>query len=69
MHEHDLDLIAALADGSLPDEAEARALVEVCDVCRSEYGTQLEVLAWVASTPRVEMTELERAALHRDLWT
>jgi len=69
MHEHDLDLIAALADGSLADEAEARALVEGCDVCRSEYRSQMDVLAWVASAPPAEMTELERAALHRDLWT
>jgi hypothetical protein len=69
MHEHDLDLIAALADGSLADEAEARALVDGCDVCRSEYRSQVDVLAWVASAPRVEMTELEKAALHRDLWT
>jgi hypothetical protein len=69
MHEHDLDLIAALADGSLADEAEARALVDACDVCRSEYRSQVDVLAWVASAPHVEMTELEKAALHRDLWT
>jgi hypothetical protein len=69
MHEHDLDLIAALADRSLADETEARALVDACEVCRSEYRSQVEVLAWVASAPRVEMTELEKAALHRDLWT
>lgn len=69
MHEHDLDLIAALADGSLAEEAEARALVDACDVCRSEYRSQVDVLAWVASAPSVEMTELEKAALHRDLWT
>jgi hypothetical protein len=69
MHEHDLDLIAALAGSSLDDESEARALVDSCDVCRSEYRSQTEVLAWIASAPRVEMTELEKAALHRDLWT
>jgi hypothetical protein len=69
MHEHDLDLIAALADGSLADETEARALVDACDVCRSEYRSQMDVVAWVASAPHVEMTELEKAALHRDLWT
>lgn len=69
MHEHDLDLIAALADGSLADEAEARALVDACDVCRAEYRSQADVLAWIASAPRAEMTEPEKAALHRDLWT
>jgi len=69
MHEHDLDLIAALAAGSLADESGARALIGQCEVCRAEYQSQTEVLAWVASAPRVEMTELEKAALHRDLWT
>jgi hypothetical protein len=69
MHEHDLDLIAALAEGSLEDESVARALVDECEVCRAEYRSQTEVLAWVASAPRVEMTDLEKAALHRDLWT
>lgn len=69
MHEHDLDLMAALAEGSLEDEREARALVDECEVCRAEYRSQTEVLAWVASAPRVEMTDLEKAALHRDLWT
>jgi hypothetical protein len=69
MHEHDLDLIAALADGSLDDESQARLLVETCAVCGSEYRSQTEVLAWLAAAPAVEMTELEKAALHRDLWT
>ncbi|HSJ84262.1 MAG TPA: hypothetical protein VLA91_10640 [Acidimicrobiia bacterium] len=69
MHEHDLDLIAALAERSLEDERGARALIDECEVCRAEYRSQTEVLAWVASAPRVEMTDLEKAALHRDLWT
>ena len=69
MHEHDLDLIAALAEGSLEDERGARALIDECEVCHAEYQAQTEVLAWVASAPRVEMTEPEKAALHRDLWT
>jgi hypothetical protein len=69
MHEHPLDLIAALADGSSSDEAEARALVESCQVCRAEYLAQTEVIAWLAAAPAVEMTDLEKATLHRDLWT
>ncbi len=69
MHDHPLDLIAALADGSLSDEAEARALVESCPECREEYRTQTEVIEWLAAAPAVEMTDLEKAALHRDLWT
>ncbi len=69
MHEHDLDLIAALADGSLDDETEARALIESCDQCLSEYQDQVEVLALLVATPTARMNDLERAALHRDLWT
>ena len=69
MHEHPLDLIAALADGSLSDEAEARALVETCPECRDEYRAQTEVIGWLVAAPTAEMTDLEKAALHRDLWT
>jgi hypothetical protein len=69
MHEHPLDLIAALADGSLSDETEARALVETCPECRDEYRAQTEVIGWLAAAPAAEMTDLEKAALHRDLWT
>ncbi|HEX2405025.1 MAG TPA: hypothetical protein VHM29_10000 [Acidimicrobiia bacterium] len=69
MHDHPLDLIAALADGSSGDEAEARALIESCEVCRAEYQAQTEVIAWLAAAPAVEMTDSERATLHRDLWT
>ena len=69
MHEHPLDLIAALADGSLSDEAEARALVETCPDCRDEYRAQTEVIGWLAAASTAEMTDLEKAALHRDLWT
>ena len=69
MHEHPLDLIAALADGSLSDEAEARALIETCQECRDEYRAQTEAIGWLAAAPAAEMTDLEKAALHRDLWT
>lgn len=69
MHEHDPDLIAGLADGSLDDEAEARALIESCDQCLSEYQDQVEVLALLVATPTARMNDLERAALHRDIWT
>jgi hypothetical protein len=69
MHEHDLDLIAALADGSLDDESAARALVESCEVCRREHHDQLAALELLASVPPAAMTDIERASLHRDLWT
>ncbi len=69
MHDHDLDLIAALAEGSLDDETAARARVEACPECRDEYRGQRAVIEYLASAPEVTMTELERAGLHRDLWT
>ncbi|MEX0700391.1 MAG: hypothetical protein WD895_09330 [Acidimicrobiia bacterium] len=69
MHDHDLDLIASLADGSLDDQTQARALVETCQECRQEYEAQVTVIAAIATIESVRMTELERAALHRDLWT
>lgn len=68
MHEHDLDLIAALADGSLSDETEARALVESCEVCRDEYRAQTQLIAWLAAAPTPAMTQLDKASLHRELW-
>jgi len=69
MHDHDLDLIASLADGSLDDPAVARALVESCEHCSLEYETQLSIIAALATIEPVMMTDLEKAALHRDLWT
>lgn len=69
MHEHPLDLIAALADGSLGDEAEARALIETCQECRDEHRAQTEVIAWLNASPAAQMTDLEKASLHRNLWT
>lgn len=69
MHDHDLDLIAALAEGSLGDETVARARMETCSECRDEYRGQRAAIEFLASAPEVSMTEFERAGLHRDLWT
>jgi hypothetical protein len=69
MHRHDLNLIAALADGSLDDETQARARVESCQVCHREYETQVSLLILLNSTEQAAMSEQEKATLHRDLWT
>ena len=69
MHRHDLDLIAALAEGSLEDESLARARVDSCAVCRAELEAQSAAIAALGLTGPAEMTEHEKAALHRDLWT
>ncbi|MDP9493704.1 MAG: hypothetical protein M3P87_00555 [Actinomycetota bacterium] len=69
MHDHDPDLIASLADGSLDEPAEARSLVETCPECNLEYQAQLSIIATLSAVRPATMTELEKAALHRDLWT
>jgi anti-sigma factor RsiW len=69
MHNHDLDLIASLADGSLDDQTEARALVATCPQCRQEYESQTSILEALSGIEPALMTDLEKAALHRDLWT
>lgn len=69
MHEHERELIAALAEGSLEDETKARALLETSPEARAEYRLQLDALAALEGAAPTEMTEVERARLHRELWT
>lgn len=69
MHEHERELIAALAEGSLEDETKARALLETSPEARAEYRLQLDALAALEGASPTEMTEVERARLHRELWT
>ena len=69
MRKHEIELITALAEGSLEDETEARALIESSEKARSEYEAQKIALDALASIPPAEMTDNEKAALHRDIWT
>ena len=69
MHDHDLDLIASLADGSLDDQSSARALVETCQQCRQEYESQVSVIGALSRLEPARLTDIEKATLHRDLWT
>lgn len=69
MREHELDLIAALAEGTLEDETEARALIASSERHRAEYEAQKAAIAALSDVESAEMTEQERAALRRDLWT
>ncbi len=69
MRKHEIELITALAEGSLEDETEARALIESSEKARSEYEAQKTALNALASVPPAELTEIEKAALHRDIWT
>lgn len=67
MHEHDQDLIAALAEGTLPphEAAVARPEVLACGSCRRELELQQRALAALRTAPRPTLTELERARLRR----
>lgn len=69
MHRHDLELIAALADGTLEDETLARERVDSCDECQTEFEAQTSAIVALATLTPATMTEHEKAALHRDLWT
>jgi len=67
MHSHDLDTIAALADGSLELERHdaARRLLDHCNECREEFEAQLLVLEVLSEAAPATLTELERARLHQ----
>jgi hypothetical protein len=69
MRKHEIELIAALAEGTLEDETEARALVVSSGKARSEYEAQKTALNALASVPSSTLTDSEKAALHRDIWT
>ncbi len=62
--QHDLELIAAYAEGLPADGDEARHLVEVCADCKREYDLQRGVKSLVASLPPVRLTDPERLELH-----
>jgi hypothetical protein len=69
MHRHNLDQIAEYAQGSLADETRARALVETCSTCRSEYETQRSIIEMLGATTTAQLSDYERSTLHRDVWT
>ena len=69
MHRHDFDLIAEYAGGTLQDDSRAKALVESCETCAAEFHAQRAIIEQLNAVGSAAMTEHERAALHRDLWT
>lgn len=69
MRDYELELIASLAEGSLDDETEARALIESSPEHRAEYEAQLLAIESLRSVSSAAITDAERAALHRDVWT
>lgn len=69
MRDHDLELIAALVEGRLDDETEARALIASSSEHAEEYEAQKLAYDALHSLGSVSLSETERAALHRDVWT
>jgi hypothetical protein len=69
MRDHDLELIAALVEGRLDDETEARALIDSSPRHRTEYEAQKLAFETLRDAGTAALTETESAQLHRDLWT
>jgi hypothetical protein len=69
MRDHDLELIAALVEGRLEDETEARALIASSAGAREEYEAQKLAYESLRALGTANLSEEERAALHRDVWT
>jgi hypothetical protein len=69
MRDHDLELIAALVEGRLEDDTEARALIASSAGAREEYEAQKLAYESLRALGTAHLTEQERTALHRDLWT
>lgn len=69
MRDHDLELIAALAEGRLDDESEARALIESSPEAAAEFEAQRVAIVALSSSGPAALTEHERALLRRQVWT
>lgn len=69
MRDHELELIAAFVEGRLEDETEARALLASGPEFREEYEAQKTAYEALSSIGTAALTESERSALHRDVWT
>jgi hypothetical protein len=69
MHEHEFELIAALAEGRLEDESQARALVASDPRYREEYEAQKTAFEALSAVGTASLSDAERAGLHRDIWT
>lgn len=68
-HEHDLELIAAIAEGALApgDLTAAEDAVASCEDCSTDLQLQREALFALQGAPPVAMSDLERATLHRNV--
>jgi hypothetical protein len=69
MRDHELELIAALVEGRLEDEAEARALIRSSSELAAEYQAQKTAFDALSGVGAASLSETERASLRREVWT
>ncbi|MDX1469727.1 MAG: hypothetical protein R3258_10335, partial [Acidimicrobiia bacterium] len=69
MRRNEMELIAALAEGRLEDESEARALIASSPHLRDEYEAQRAAIESVRELAPASLSATERSALRRDIWT
>jgi hypothetical protein len=69
MHDHDYELIGALAEGALPPDEAQRAETDIatCDECRTDLAAQRVALAAMAESPRPGLTALESARMRKSV--
>lgn len=69
MHDHDFNLIAAIAEGAMSpaDQAVAETSLAACDACQTDLELQREALAVLRESSPLTMTDIERAAVHRNV--
>jgi len=69
MHAHDLDLIMALAEGTLDvsDVPSAEAAIAACPECSEDLELQRLAIGALEAAPPVAMTEMESAQMRRTL--
>lgn len=69
MRDDQIELIAALVEGRLGDESEARALIDSAPEFREEYEGQKIAYEMLSRVGTASLSDGERSALHRDVWT
>lgn len=69
MHEHDTDLIMALAERSLGEEDTAVAAAEIgaCSQCSEHLALQIVALDAIAAAPESRLNEFESARIRRNI--
>ncbi len=69
MHNHDIEIIMALAEGTLEPEAAEAARVEIaaCPECSFDLEMQTAALASLQELPEASLTEMESARLRRNV--